>query len=93
MWSGVSVKDFWRLTPGEIINASKVKQDKYLDFIKTLAWLFYNGAALVSVGVNDPKKFPDLYGAFPSLFSEKEPQNWKVMKQRIEDYASNKKAH
>ena len=63
-----------------------------MDFVKTLAWLFYNNAALISVGINEPKKFPKIEDAFPSLFEKKEQQDWLVMKERMEQYARVKKS-
>ncbi len=56
-----------------------------------LAWLLYNGAALCGVAVNDPRKFPQLEEAFPTLFEKKEQQDWWVMKQRVEDWAKGRK--
>lgn len=47
-------------------------------------------ASLTAVGVNNPKRFPSLEEAFPSLFEKKEQQDWWVMKQRVEDYAKAK---
>ena len=52
-----------------------------------MAFLAYNGAALSGVAMNDPKKFPSIEDAFPSLFEKKEQQDWWVMKQRMENYA------
>ncbi|MFZ2538556.1 MAG: hypothetical protein WAX04_06600 [Oscillospiraceae bacterium] len=90
--SGVSIKDFWDLTPKDIMMATEAQQEKQQELIKTLAWLVYNGAALVSIGYNNPKKFPDIHTAFPSLFQEEnEQQDWRVTKQRIEDFAKKKK--
>lgn len=57
-----------------------------------MAWLTYTGASLTAVGVNDPKRFPSLEEAFPTLFEKKEQQDWWVMKQRIETFAKEKKA-
>ena len=56
-----------------------------------LAWLCYNCAALTGVAVNDPKKFPAIEEAFPSLFEKKTQQDWWVMKQRVEDFAKRKR--
>lgn len=55
-----------------------------------LAWLCYNAAALTGVAVNDPKQFPTLEDAFPSLFERKEQQDWWVMKERIENFRKNR---
>lgn len=53
-----------------------------------LAWIGYNTAALTGVAMNDPKKFPSLEEAFPTLFEKKEQQDWWIMKERIEKYAN-----
>ena len=52
-----------------------------------MAWLLYTGASLTAVGVNDPKKFPTIEEAFPTLFEKKEQQDWWVMKERVEQFA------
>lgn len=51
-----------------------------------MAWLIYTGASLTAIGFNDPKKFPSLEDAFPSLFEKKEQQNWIAMKERVEAF-------
>lgn len=53
-----------------------------------LAWISYNTAALTGVAMNDPKKFPPLEEAFPTLFEQKEQQDWWKMKERIEKFAN-----
>ena len=68
-----------------------MSKEKQKDFFGVLAWIVYNGAALTGVAVNDPKKFPTLEAAFPSLFEKKEQQDWRVMKERVENYAKAKK--
>lgn len=52
-----------------------------------LAWISYNTAALTGVAMNDPKKFPSLEEAFPTLFEKEEQQDWWIMKERIENWA------
>ena len=78
------------MTPGEVFLAKKTEQEKQTEFIRILAWLMYNNAALTAVGFNDSKKFPTLEEAFPSLFEKKEQQDWWIMKQRVDDYAKAK---
>ena len=78
------------MTVDDIALAMQVKQDRDKEFLQTLAWIVYNGAALTSVAVNDPKKFPKLEDAFPNLFERKEQQDWRVMKARIEAFAKAK---
>ena len=67
-----------------------VQSEREKDFYRMLAWLIPTGASLTAVGVNNPKRFPSLEEAFPSLFEKKEQQDWWVMKQRVEDYAKAK---
>lgn len=57
-----------------------------------LAWIGHSCAALTGVAVNDPKKFPSLEAAFPTLFEKKEQQDWWVMKERVERFAKMKKS-
>ena len=76
----------------EISLANVARQEREKDFIKTLAWVVYQGAALTGVAVNDPKKFPQIEDAFSSLFERKEQQDWWIMKERVESYAKEKKA-
>lgn len=76
---------------GDIAFVAQVKQEQNLEITKSLAWIAYNGAALVGIAVNDPKRFPTIEEAFPSLFEKKEQQDWWIMKQRVEEYAKAKK--
>ncbi len=79
------------MTVGDIAFVAQVKQEQNLEITKSLAWIAYNGAALVGIAVNDPKRFPTIEEAFPSLFEKKEQQDWWIMKQRVEEYAKAKK--
>lgn len=79
------------MTVGDIAFVAQVKQEQNLEITKSLAWIAYNGAALVGIAVNDPKRFPTIEEAFPSLFERKEQQDWWIMKQRVEEYAKAKK--
>lgn len=67
------------------------KQARQKELAQLLAWIVYNGAALCGVAINEPKKFPRLEDAFPSLFEHKAQQDWRVMKARMERYAEMKK--
>lgn len=80
-----------RFMVGEMNDAVFIKQEQNLEITKSLAWIAYNGAALVGIAVNDPKRFPTIEEAFPSLFERKEQQDWWIMKQRVEEYAKAKK--
>ena len=71
--------------------AAQARQEQSKEFAQVLAWIVYNGAALTGVAVNDPRKFPKLEDAFPSLFEKKEQQDWWIMKERMENYAKEKK--
>ena len=79
------------MTPDDIHIVAEAETEKQKDFYKMMAWLVYNGASLAAIGFNDPKKFPTLEEAFPSLFESKKQQDWWVMKQRVEDWAKAKK--
>lgn len=57
--------------------------------MKLDAALAYELAGLVGIAINDPKKYPkSVDKAFPGMFKEElgKQQDWRVMKQRIEDY-------
>jgi len=75
------------MVTNDIALAVQVRQEQQKEFAQLLAWIAYNGAALTSVAINDPKKFPKIEDAFPNLFEHTEQQDWRVMKQRIEDWA------
>ena len=66
---------------------AQIKQEQNKELAQTLAWVMYNGAALMAVAVNDPKRFPRLEEAFLSLFERKDQQDWRLMKARMEDFA------
>lgn len=68
--------------------ASLVRQEQNKELAQTLAWLIYNGAALTGIAINDPRRFPKLEEAFPSLFERKNQQDWRIMKQRVEDWSN-----
>jgi len=75
----------------EVALAAQVRQDQIKEFSRILAWIVYNGAALTGVAINDPKKFPKLQDAFPSLFEKEEQQDWRIMKERMENFAQAKR--
>ena len=89
--AGISFGEISGMTVGDIALAVNVRQEQNKELAQTLAWIVYTGAALTGVAVNDPRKFPKLEDAFPSLFEKKEQQDWWVMKQRMEDFAKGKK--
>lgn len=78
------------MTAEDIALAVQVKQEQNKELVQILAWVVYNGAALTGIAVNSPKNFPQIEEAFPSLFEQKEQQDWWVMKQRVEDWAKAK---
>lgn len=87
-------QDIGSMTVEDISLAMQVKQEQNKEFMQTLAWIAYNGAALTGIAVNNPKSFPKIEDAFPSLFEQKEQQDWWVMKQRVEDWAKlNRRKH
>lgn len=66
--------------------ASLAKQEQLTEFVRLMAWLLHVNAALTAVGFNDPKRFPSLEDAFPGLFEPQEQQDWRIMKERIENF-------
>ena len=76
----------------DVALSAQVKQEQNKEFAQLLAWIVYNGAALTGVAVNDPKKFPKLEDAFPSLFEREEQQDWRVMRERVAEFAKARKA-
>lgn len=79
------------MTVEDITLAAQARQGQNKELAQLLAWVIYNGAALTGVAINDPKKFPRMEEAFPSLFERKEQQDWWVMKERMESYAKVKR--
>ncbi len=79
------------MTVDEISMSAQVRQEQNKELAQMMAWIVYNGAALTGVAVNDPKKFPKIEDAFPSLFEKKEQQDWWIMKERMENFAKAKK--
>ena len=78
---------------GDLAATAAAMERQRQEDLRMLAWLIYGGAALVAVGITDPKRFPAIETAFPGLFEEKPPapQDWKIIKERIEDYAARRK--
>ena len=89
--AGVPYKEIGNMSTNEIALAAQVKQEQNRELAQLLAWTIYNGAALMAVAVNEPKKFPKLEDAFPSLFEKKGQQDWRVMKERMEAFARAKR--
>ena len=86
LWAGIPFGDIGGLTPADVSAAVQIESEKQKDLIRIMAWLIYTGASLTAIGFNDPKKFPSLEDAFPSLFEKKEQQNWIAMKERVEAF-------
>jgi len=76
------------MTTEDIALVAHVRQEQQKEFAQLLAWIVYNGAALTGVAINAPRKFPQIEEAFPSLFEQKEQQDWRVMKARMEGFAT-----
>ena len=93
MTAGIPWQSVGGMTLSDISLVSQVKQEQNKEFAQLLAWIVYNGAALMGVAVNDPKKFPKLEDAFPSLFEKEEQQDWRIMKERMEAFAEARKAN
>lgn len=76
------------MTPGEIFGYAQMAQEEKLESYRVLAAFLYTAASLISIGINDPQKFPAKEEAFPGLFEEQAAQqDWRVMKARVEEYA------
>ena len=75
------------MTAEDIALVAQVKQEQDKELAQMLAWIVYNGAALTGVAVNSPKKFPKLEDAFPSLFEKNDQQDWRIMKERMDNWA------
>jgi len=75
----------------EIALVIAAKQEAEKEQAQMQAWFIYNSAALTAVATNEPKKFPKLEEAFPSLFEKKGQQDWRLMKERMENFAKAKK--
>jgi hypothetical protein len=88
---GVPFGEIGGMTAEEIALTVQTRREKDKEFAQVLAWIIYNGAALTGVAVNDPKRFPKLEDAFPSLFERKEQQDWRIMKERVEAFSNAKK--
>lgn len=91
LWAGIPYSEIPAMAPGEVNTAVELEREKQMEHYRTLAWIAYNTAALIGVAMNEPKKFPTIEQAFPSLFEKKEQQDWWMMKQRVEDFAKAKK--
>ncbi|MDR1628873.1 MAG: hypothetical protein LBS36_01465 [Oscillospiraceae bacterium] len=79
------------MTADEIALSGQARQEQNKELAQMIAWIVYNGAALTGVAVNDPRKFPKIEDAFPTLFEKKEQQDWWVMKERMENFEKAKK--
>ena len=84
------MREIGNMTVEDIALTVQIKQEQNKELAETLAWIIYNGAALMGVAVNNPKKIPAIEEAFPSLFAKKEQQDWWVMKERVEEFAKTK---
>ena len=90
-WAGISFTDIDGLTPGDIVDIVNIEAEKQKDFYQMMAWIVYTGAYLTAIGYNNPKKFPTIDEAFPTLFEKKEQQDWRIMKERVEQYKKMKR--
>ena len=80
------------MTATEIALAVHAKHEQNKEKAQMQAWIAHSTAALIGLAVNEPKKFPNLEAAFPSLFEKKiqQKQDWRIMKARMEAYAKAK---
>ena len=78
------------MTTEEVATVAQVRQGQIKELTQIAAWIAYNAAALTGVAVNAPSRFPKLEDAFPSLFERETHQDWRLMKERVEDFAQAK---
>ncbi|MCL2378297.1 MAG: hypothetical protein FWC77_04130 [Defluviitaleaceae bacterium] len=67
--------------------AANARQDQMRELSQVMAWIAYGSAVLIGTAINEPKKFPKLEDAFPSLFEKQAHQDWRIMKERVEGFA------
>lgn len=99
--SGISISEYWYLTYGEIKATIEAHQANTKLRIREQASLHHSLANLIGISVarlmNDKAEYPSLKEAYPGIFSdlvdEKEPQDWRIAKARLLQYAeaNNKK--
>lgn len=77
--AGVPAWLFWDISLGDILAAINVagrreqrKAEEIKAELRGQAAMVYKLATLVSIGFNDPKKFPSRERAFPGLFEDEE---------------------
>ena len=87
----MSISEIGDMTADEITLIAQVTQEKNKEHRQMIAQFVHVGAALIGIAVNEPKKFPRLEDAFPSLFEKKNQQDWRVMKERMESFAQARK--
>jgi aspartokinase-like uncharacterized kinase len=88
--AGIGFQEIECLTAKEIGMAVHAKQEQKTEFFQMMAGIAYKGAELTGIAVNDMRKFPSsVEDAFPKLF-EKKGQDWRVVKERVGDYAKAK---
>lgn len=73
----------------DIITAKKNTENEQRKWQLQLIW---NLGQLDSFAFNDPKKYPTLERAFPSVFTSNNQTNWQQIKARMTAYASAKNA-
>ena len=72
----------------DISLASLADSERKKEFMKIMAFMVHNGAALTGIAINNPAKFPDLETAFPTLFKSEAQTDWRVMRARMEAFAA-----
>lgn len=73
----------------DLITAKKKAENEQRKWQLQLIW---NLGQLDSFAFNDPKKYPTLERAFPSVFTSHNQTNWQQIKARMMAYASAKNA-
>ena len=92
--NGVSIKDYWDLTPVEIAQIIKANTERQKEELKIRAQLSYQTAQLTALFVsgmldNHNREYPTVYECYPELFKdeikeqerindEKQKEQWKL---------------
>lgn len=89
---GAYISRFWDMTVKEIFDFMKAYNAREERRYKMNAAIAYKMGNLNAYAFHQPNKYPDINKAFPNLFEEKssvnEPQDWKIMKERMIEYGN-----
>lgn len=89
LYYGISEKDYWNMTYGEVIRAIKAKAKKEKDDYKARLTAEYSLANLIGVSVgrllSKDTKMPSLYECYPELFKEEVEEERRKAEETFED--------